>query len=56
MEQKLIKFLLALNKINQKFKALSTELNALVDTFVDEDFDKLILAENLDNLHPDDFE
>lgn len=56
MEQKLIKFLLALNKINQKVKALSVELDNLTSNFIDEDFDKLILAENLDNIHTDDFE
>ena len=56
MEQKFIQFLLALNRINQKFKSLSAEFDKLQTKFIDADFDKLFLVEDMETIKTEDFE
>lgn len=56
MEEKLIQLLLTLNSINQKFKCLSAELDALTAKFIDEDFDQLFIGEQLKIVAPEDYE
>jgi hypothetical protein len=56
MEEKLIQFLLALNSINQKVKCLSAELDALTAKFIDEDFDRIFVGEQLSIVTQDDYE
>lgn len=56
MEEKLIQLLLALNSINQKVKSLSAELDALTTKFIDEDFDRIFVGEQLSIVTQDDYE
>ena len=56
MEQKFIQFLLALNRINQKLKCLSAEFDKLQNDFIDEDFDKLFFADDMETVKTEDFE
>jgi hypothetical protein len=56
MEQKFIQFLLALNRINQKLKSISEEFNKLQTEFIDEDFDRLFLVDDMETVKTEDFE
>jgi hypothetical protein len=56
MEEKLIDFLLTLNSINTKLKAISKELDKLNSDFIDQDFEELFVAEQLKIITPKDYE
>jgi hypothetical protein len=56
MEQKFIQFLLALNRINQKLKSISAEFDKLQTEFMNEDFDRLFLVDDMETVKTEDFE
>lgn len=56
MEAKFINFLLTLNTINQKLKELSAELDKLNANFIDEDFERLFIGEQLSIICPEDYD
>ena len=56
MEAKFIELLLTLNSINRKLKELSAELDKLNSNLIDEDFEKLFLAEQIGIIAPEDYE
>ena len=55
MEEKMTKFLFALNRINAKLKEISDELNAITTEMIKEDFDD-IGTNQIDMLSNEDFE
>lgn len=55
MEEKMTKFLFALNRINTKLKEISDELNAITTEMIKEDFDD-IDTNQIDMLSTEDFE
>ena len=55
MEEKMTKFLFALNRINAKLKEISDELNAITTEMIKEDFDD-IGTNQIDMLSTEDYE
>jgi hypothetical protein len=55
MEEKMTKFLFALNRINTKLKEISAELNAITTEMIKEDFDD-IDTNQIDMLSTEDYE
>jgi hypothetical protein len=56
MEQKLIQLLITLNKINHNLKCLSQELDCLNSEFIDEEFEKIFVAEQISVISPEDYD
>lgn len=56
MEQRVIELLLTLNRITAKLKSLCEELDKLNSDFIDQEFEKIFVAEDLNIIAPQDYE